>query len=54
MSDIDKMQALIEELRELLQDFDLSVHNDEQNPDHIQLAIGGLDQVEGAVSDLVP
>jgi hypothetical protein len=54
MSTIDEMQALIDDLRELLQSFDLTEHNDEANEDHITTAIAGLDQLEGAVGDLVP
>jgi hypothetical protein len=54
MDTISKMQALCEELRELLQSFDLDEHNDEGNEDHVTVATAGLDQLEGAIGDLVP
>lgn len=51
---IERMQDLIGELRELIQDFNLDEHNDEGNEDHITSATAALDQLDGAVSDLVP
>lgn len=54
MDDIDQITGLIEEIRELLQGFDLTVHNDAANPDLIQQAIAALDALDGHVSDLVP
>jgi hypothetical protein len=54
MNEIDQMLDHIQSIRELLQGFDLTVHNDEGNEDHVKLALGGLDQLEGAVGDLVP
>lgn len=54
MDSIEQMLEHIESLRELLQDFDLTVHNDEANPDLIQQATGALDMLAGHVSDLVP
>jgi hypothetical protein len=54
MDMIDKMLEHIEELRELLQDFDFTVHNDVSNHDHIQQATAALDALDGHVNDLVP
>lgn len=54
MDKIDMMLGYIEDLKELLQDFDLEQHNDESNPDHIQQATAALDALAGHVGDLVP
>ena len=54
MDPIEAMLTHIESLRELIQDFDFEIHNDEANEDHIQQATAALDALDGHVNDLVP
>lgn len=54
MDEINEMQDLIEKLRALLDDFDLDVHNDEANANHIDGATTALETLSGCVEDLVP
>lgn len=54
MQDIDRMQDLIAELRDLIHGFDLDVHNDEANADHIGAAGSALEDLDAAVAGLIP
>ena len=54
MDTFPKLERLIEEIGFELESFDLKVHNDETNPWHIERAKKALDDLSGAVSDLVP
>jgi hypothetical protein len=51
---IDEMRRHTEELRELLQSFDLELHNDEGNEDKLTQATAALDTLEGHINDLTP
>jgi hypothetical protein len=53
---ISHMQSHLEDLRELLQQFEREQDgsSDEGNEDHISQAVAALDALEGHVGDLVP
>lgn len=53
---ISMMQSHIEDLRELLQQFESlqDSSSDEGNEDHVVQAVAALDTLEGHVGDLVP
>jgi hypothetical protein len=54
MDDIERMKDLVSELQTLVADFDLDVHNDERNSDHIEEARAQLDNLETTIESLVP
>lgn len=54
MNAIEKMERHIEELRALLEEFDLDVHNDEDNEGTLNDAKHALDDLDGCVGDLIP
>jgi hypothetical protein len=54
MDTFPELDRLIEQIGYLLENFDYDVHNDEGNRDAVDRATAALEDLEGAVSDLVP